>query len=113
VAVVYFVSFILVGTMIMLNLFIGVIMNGMHEAQRETELAERKKHLEQLGQTTVGNEIKMVEHQLDQLKEQLQAIRLQAERTPARPKGTPATLITDAVTITGQSGIPDSPKAQA
>ena len=112
VAVVYFVSFILLGTMIMLNLFIGVIMNGMHETQRETEVAERRKHIEQLGQSTVGDEIKLVEHQLDQLKEQLQMIRLQAERTPERPKGAPATLITDAVTLAGQRGIPDSQKAQ-
>lgn len=36
-AVVYFVSFILLGTMIMLNLFIGVVMNSMNEMQRELE----------------------------------------------------------------------------
>jgi voltage-gated sodium channel len=34
-AVVYFVSFVLLGTMIMLNLFIGVIVNSMSEAQAE------------------------------------------------------------------------------
>jgi voltage-gated sodium channel len=38
----YFVSFVLLGTMIMLNLFIGVIIGSMHEAQEEAELAERK-----------------------------------------------------------------------
>lgn len=37
----FFVSFVLVGTMIILNLFIGVIMNGMNEAQAEAE-HERK-----------------------------------------------------------------------
>jgi len=31
----YFVSFILVGTMVMMNLFIGVIINSMQEAERE------------------------------------------------------------------------------
>lgn len=31
----FFVSFILVGTMVVLNLFVGVIMNGMQEAQEE------------------------------------------------------------------------------
>lgn len=35
VAVVYFVSFILLGTMIMLNLFIGIIMNSMSEMHEE------------------------------------------------------------------------------
>ena len=30
-------SFVLIGTMIFLNLFIGVIMNGMDEAHKEME----------------------------------------------------------------------------
>jgi len=33
----YFVSFVLVGTMVILNLFVGVIMNGMDEAKAELE----------------------------------------------------------------------------
>jgi len=37
IAVIYFVSYILVGTMVLLNLFIGVIMNGMEEAKEETD----------------------------------------------------------------------------
>jgi voltage-gated sodium channel len=37
-AALYFISFILLGTMIMLNLFIGIIMNSM--AEMHTELAE-------------------------------------------------------------------------
>jgi voltage-gated sodium channel len=36
----YFVSFVLIGTMIFLNLFIGVIMNGMDEAKAEMQLAD-------------------------------------------------------------------------
>ena len=36
----YFVSFILVGTMVVLNLFVGVIMNGMQEAQEEQAALE-------------------------------------------------------------------------
>lgn len=38
----YFCSFVLVGTMIMLNLVIGVIINGMDEAQKE--IADRSLH---------------------------------------------------------------------
>ncbi len=38
----YFVSFVLIGTMIMLNLVIGVIINGMDEAQKE--VADRRLH---------------------------------------------------------------------
>jgi voltage-gated sodium channel len=41
-AVIYFISFTLLGTMIILNLFIGVIMNSMEEAQNEREEAEHK-----------------------------------------------------------------------
>jgi len=36
----FFVSFVLLGTMVVLNLFIGVIMMGMEEASREQEGAE-------------------------------------------------------------------------
>lgn len=39
----YFITFILFGTMIVLNLFIGVIMNSMQEAASETARAERLK----------------------------------------------------------------------
>tara|TARA_B100001971_G_scaffold210140_1_gene235004 strand:+ start:108 stop:929 length:822 start_codon:yes stop_codon:yes gene_type:complete len=38
----YFVSFVTIGTMIMLNLVIGVIINGMDEAQKE--IADRNLH---------------------------------------------------------------------
>ncbi|MEM7011766.1 MAG: ion transporter [Verrucomicrobiota bacterium] len=38
----YFVSFVLLGTMVMLNLVIGVIINGMDEAQKE--IADRALH---------------------------------------------------------------------
>jgi len=42
---VYFVTFVLLGTMIMLNLFIGVIINSMHESQREVERDANSKEL--------------------------------------------------------------------
>ncbi|NQX97279.1 MAG: ion transporter [Flavobacteriales bacterium] len=41
-SVLYFVSFVLIGTMIMLNLFIGVIMTGMDEAKQEAKEALMK-----------------------------------------------------------------------
>ncbi len=40
-SVIFHVSFVLFGTMIMLNLFIGVIMTGMQEAQEETAKMNR------------------------------------------------------------------------
>ena len=42
----FFISFVLLGTMIILNLFIGVIMNGMAEAQKESDqYAEAQRYL--------------------------------------------------------------------
>lgn len=38
----YFVSFVMLGTMVMLNLLIGIVVNGMDEAQKE--VAERQLH---------------------------------------------------------------------
>ena len=40
-SVLYFLSFILLGTMIMLNLFIGIILNGMTEMQAEADHQQR------------------------------------------------------------------------
>jgi len=80
----HFVSYVLPGTTVMLNLFIGVVVNGMHETQREQELAVRRQHLDQLGQLTLGDEMKLIEHELDKLKEQMQALRLRTARGPER-----------------------------
>ena len=55
--VTYFFSFILIGTMIMLNLFIGIILNGMTEMQAEADerrgvdgLAAMESHLKAMQQ---------------------------------------------------------------
>ncbi len=58
-SVIFFVSFVLIGTMIFLNLFIGVIMTGMDEAKAEMQLSESQEgktsemHLEDL-ETKLG-----------------------------------------------------------
>jgi len=62
----------------------GDLTNGMHETQREQELAERRNHLDQLGHLTLGDEMKLIEHELDKLKEQMQALRLWPARGPER-----------------------------
>jgi voltage-gated sodium channel len=68
---IYFVSFVLLGTMIMLNLFIGVIINSMDEAQGEREAEERRQHMERDGEMTVGDEIRLIEHELETLSRRL------------------------------------------
>jgi len=68
----FFVSFVLMGTMIILNLFIGVIMNGMDEAQAEAVEAEFVANRE-------GDE-PSTEEDLEALSKQLQDMQLQIKR---------------------------------
>lgn len=65
----YFVSFVTIGTMIMLNLVIGVIINGMDEAQKE--IADRNLH-DML--THENSYDKTREQKISKLKEQLDKI---------------------------------------
>mgnify|MGYP000901264076 CR=1 FL=1 len=63
--VAYFVSFILIGTMIMLNLFIGIILNGMTEMQAE---ADERRGLDGLA---------VIEHHLRGLHQEVAKLRAQ------------------------------------
>lgn len=64
----YFLSFVLFGTMIMLNLFIGVIMNSMQEMADEKSAAEYK------GDSPAAD-LEVLEKELDTLKNRVRAIR--------------------------------------
>ena len=66
---IYFVSFVTIGTMIMLNLVIGVIINGMDEAQKE--IADRSIHEALTHEHTRSLNR---EQRIDRLKEQLEKI---------------------------------------
>ena len=70
-AALFFVSFVL-GTMIMLNLFIGVIMNGMEEAHRE----RGDKSLPEQASVEPGLDLAHLERQLGELRANL--VRLEA-----------------------------------
>ena len=63
----YFVSFVMFGTMIMLNLFIGVIINSMDEARAERE------HEEQLERRKLGIESN-IEDDIEEINAQLEAL---------------------------------------
>jgi len=68
----FFISFIVIGGMIILNLFIGVIMNSMQESQAEAEAMAQghgKEHAP--GET----DILTIERQLEALKHQLTLLR--------------------------------------
>lgn len=74
-APVFFVSFILIGTMIMLNLFIGVIINGMEETNKEEEIKELAKIREQLKNISVEEEINMIAEDLNKINESLKLLK--------------------------------------
>jgi voltage-gated sodium channel len=79
----FFVSFILIGTMIMLNLFIGVIMNGMSEATAERE-ADEKQRLRDAGHApTLVDELQEVTGQLSVLQKRLAEIQRAMAKAPA------------------------------
>ncbi len=67
----FFVSFVLIGTMIVLNLFIGVIMNGMDEMKAETEMKAKIKRKNKDEGTNLKNEIHLLIDKVDSLKEEL------------------------------------------
>ncbi len=68
----FFVSFILVGTMVIMNLFVGVIMNGMEEAQEEQ--LEAMRLAEQTQPETVETEIKELHLRIAQATDQIKKI---------------------------------------
>jgi voltage-gated sodium channel len=92
----YFVSFIMLGTMIMLNLFTGVIIGSMQEAQEydsnkaADDVEQRIKELEDKGFMTLREELELVAHHLREvstdinaLKEQTAQLRLTAVASDA------------------------------
>ncbi len=68
----YFVSFVLIGTMIVLNLFIGVIMNSMEEAKKDARESEDR--LSELSKQTLQQELAKVSDELDEMKKRIDSI---------------------------------------
>jgi voltage-gated sodium channel len=75
----YFVSFILLGTFIILNLFTGVIVGSMEQSQEEAEEAARQRNLEILGRTTPADDIGRLENTLEDIAQQLRAVKRRLE----------------------------------
>jgi len=82
-AAAYFVSFIMLGTMIMLNLFTGVIIGSMEEARdycsgrAADEVEERIKELEEKGFMTLRDELQLVAHHLREISEDITTLKQQ------------------------------------
>lgn len=80
---IYFVSFMLLGAMIILNLFIGVIMGGMDEAKRETAALEAEKR--DAGMFDLDVELNKLTEQLGELQDQIDLI--QSRRALKKDRG--------------------------
>lgn len=76
----FFVSFVFLGTMIMLNLFIGVILNSMEEVQKKHEEHEEKYDASLVqtgpagGQVSRDEGLALIVDRLDALTEQVRAL---------------------------------------
>jgi len=70
-SVAYFVSFILIGAMIIMNLFIGVVMNSMQESQNEMEKALMKR---QQPEQSTQKLLQELEEKIDGLKTDIQKL---------------------------------------
>ena len=82
-SVIFHVSFVLFGTMVMLNLFIGVIMTGMQEAQEETlQLNEKDGSTNsKLGDySAIVEEMRELEDQVETLRNRLRGVREREEK---------------------------------
>jgi len=68
----FFISFVLIGAMVILNLFVGVIMTAMEEAQNEQEAKLRREALVDQGDVTVTHQISVLHSQIAALSQQLE-----------------------------------------
>jgi voltage-gated sodium channel len=93
-AAAYFVSFIMLGTMIMLNLFTGVIINAMQEAQAshdENIVAQAKAVTEgparriEADVSNVNDKLKAIVNQLNEVSEDIAALKEQTYDAGSAP----------------------------
>ena len=81
----FFVSFVFLGTMIMLNLFIGVILNSMEEVQKEKQV-QADRAAQEVGRP-LPESLDAIDRQLDAVRKELNAIRARLhESTQSPPK---------------------------
>ena len=86
-AVVFFISFILFGTMVILNLFVGVIMTAMVDMQTETELKAIEQKRASAEPLTLGEELQIVMTSLEDTKQQLTLLHKRVDQAIATKGG--------------------------
>ena len=88
----YFVSFILIGTMIMLNLFTGVIIRSMEDAHAVAVDEAHRQHIEIHGSPPAQGELRQLTEQLRTIAARLAVLDLTAAppQPPPSPPASPA-----------------------
>ena len=69
-AVIFFVSYVLTGSMIIINLFIGVILNSTQEAHKEVSMDTLSQHAHEKN-VSLSDELKAMEAQLSGMMQNL------------------------------------------
>ncbi len=82
---IYFVTFIVFGTMIILNLFIGIIMNSMSEMHAEIAERDHARHERETGLATLEDELDSLEREMKEAQARVGALRRKWGRGDARP----------------------------
>ncbi len=80
-SVLYFLTFILLGTMIMLNLFIGVIMSSMSEMHAELD-EQKQGRKSSRNDETVSSALTLIDQQLTTLRTQFESLRAKLPKSP-------------------------------
>jgi voltage-gated sodium channel len=88
---IYFVTFIIFGTMIILNLFIGIIMNSMAEMHAEIAARDRAQHEGETRAATLEDELTSLERDVVTLQTRLAGLR-RTWRGASPPRGPAETL---------------------
>ncbi len=96
-SVLFFISFVLLGTMIILNLFVGVMLNSIAETTTEAEVQDLEANREK-GYLTVADELKLLYRQIDGLKTNVQtlSVRLKHEKAAAQEEDEEAVALSAA-----------------
>ena len=93
-AALFFVSFMLLGAMVILNLFIGVIMGGMEEAKAENEMMEREERRRTGKTNLVSEDIDLLVAQMSKLQQELfqLQLRVRTQEEAAQAGGDPGVV---------------------
>lgn len=81
----YFVTFIVFGTMIILNLFIGIIMNSMAEMHKEIAEHDQSEHTKHAAKPALEAELRALELQTEALQTQMRRLRKRLLAGPTNP----------------------------